>query len=52
MLGIIDEVIICIGDVRMIIPMQVVGSEQKTVLLENDWMQKYKVDIIGSKRKI
>ena len=41
-----------IADAKTWIKLQVVNSASKTILLDTDWIVKYKADIMGSSRKL
>src|SRR6266542_6618026 len=51
-IGKLDEIDVCIADVRTTIKMYMVRSTTKTLLLGINWITKYKADILGSTKKL
>ncbi len=47
-----DGVSVVIAEAQTFIPLQVINSASKTLLLETDWLDKYKADILSSIRKL
>ncbi len=50
--GVIEEIPVVILDTQTYIPLQVINSALKILLLETDWLDKYKADILSSIRKL
>src|SRR6266498_4792610 len=51
-IGELDEVDVYIADARTTIKMYMMGSTTKTLLLEVNWITKYKADILESTKKL
>jgi len=49
---VINDMPIVIADVQTFIPLQVINSTSKTLLLGTDWLDKYKADVLSSIRKL
>ena len=47
-----DRVSVVIAEAQTFIPLQVINSASKTLLLGTDWLDKYKADIFSSTRKL
>jgi len=50
--GVVDEVPVVIAEAQTFIPLQVINSASKILLLGTDWLDKYKTDILSSIRKL
>ncbi len=50
--GVVDNMPIVIAEAQTFIPLQVINSASKTLLLGTDWLDKYKADILSSTRKL
>src|SRR6266542_3376725 len=50
--GVVDNMPIVIAEAQTYIPLQVINSASKTLLLETDWLDKYKADVLSSTRKL
>ncbi len=50
--GVIEKILIVIVDAQIYIPLQVINLTSKTLLLETDWLDKYKADVLSSIRKL
>ena len=50
--GVVDNLPIVIAEAQTFIPLQVINSISKTLLLETDWLNKYKADVLSSIRKL
>src|SRR6266540_2209820 len=50
--GVVNDMPIVIADVQTFIPLQVINSTSKTLLLGTDWLDKYKADVLSSIRKL
>ena len=50
--GVIDETPVVIADTQTYIPLQVINLTSKTLLLRTNWLDKYKVDVLSSIRKL
>jgi len=46
--GVMEEIPIVIADAITYIPLQVINSSSKTLLLGIDWLDKYKADVLSS----
>ncbi len=49
---VIEEIPIVIADAQIYIPLQVINSVSKTLLLETDWLDKYRADVLSSTKKL
>ena len=49
---VVDRVPVVIAKAQTFIPLQVINSTLKTLLLGTDWLDKYKADILSSIRKL
>ena len=47
-----DRIPIVIADAQTYIPLQIINSASKTLLLEIDWLDKYKANVLSSTRKL
>ena len=50
--GVVDSILVVIAEAQTFIPLQVINSASKTLLLGTDWLDKYKADILSSIRKL
>jgi len=50
--GVVDNMPIVIAEAQTCIPLQVINSALKTLLLGIDWLDKYKADVLSSTRKL
>src|SRR6266540_7171341 len=50
--GVVDNMPIVIAEAQTYIPLQVINSVSKTLLLGTDWLDKYKADVLSSTRKL
>ena len=50
--GVVNRVSIIIAKAQTFISLQVINSASKTLLLGTDWLNKYKVDVLSSIRKL
>ena len=50
--GVMEGIPIVIADTQTYIPLQVINSASKTMLLGTDWLDKYKADVLSSIRKL
>ena len=50
--GVVDGIPVVIADAQTYIPLQVINSASKTLLLGTDWLDKYKADVLSSTRKL
>ena len=50
--GVVDGIPVVIAEVQTFIFLQVINSASKTLLLGTDWLNKYKVDVLSSIRKL
>jgi len=48
--GVVDNISVVIVKVQTFIPLQVINSASKTLLLGTDWLDKYKADVLSSTR--
>jgi len=49
---IVKDIFIVIANTQTYIPLQVINSASKILLLGIDWLDKYKADILSSTRKL
>ncbi len=50
--GVVDNISVVIAKAQIFIPLQVINSASKTLLLGTDWLDKYKADVLSSIRKL
>ena len=50
--GVVDNIPIVIAEAQTFIPLQVINSASKTLLLGTDWLDKYKADVLSNTRKL
>ena len=50
--GVVDGIPVVIAEAQTFIPLQIINSASKTLLLGTDWLDKYKADILSSIRKL
>src|SRR6266498_5490813 len=50
--GVVDGIPVVIAKAQTYIPLQVINSASKTLLLGIDWLDKYKADVLSSTRKL
>ncbi len=50
--GVVDSIPVIIAEAQTFIPLQVINSASKTLLLGTDWLDKYKADVLSSTRKL
>src|SRR6266542_3276395 len=50
--GVVDNIPVVIAEAQTFIPLQVINSASKTLLLGTDWLDKYKTDVLSSTRKL
>ncbi len=48
----VDNIPIVIAEAQIHIPLQVINSASKTLLLGTDWLDKYKADVFSNTRKL
>ncbi len=48
----VDNIPVVIAEAQTFIPLQVINSASKTLLLGTDWLDKYKADVLSSIRKL
>ena len=48
----VDGISVVIAEAQTFIPLQVINSTSKTLLLGTDWLDKYKADVLSSIRKL
>ncbi len=49
---VVDSIPIVIAEAQTFIPLQVINSASKTLLLGTDWLDKYKADVLSNIRKL
>src|SRR6266498_200068 len=50
--GVVDGIPVVIAEAQTYIPLQVINSASKILLLGTDWLDKYKADVLSSTRKL
>ena len=50
--GVVDNIPVVIAEAQTFIPLQVINSASKILLLGTDWLDKYKADVLSSTRKL
>src|SRR6266498_2988546 len=50
--GVVNSIPVVIAEAQTFIPLQVINSVSKILLLGTDWLDKYKADILSSTRKL
>ena len=50
--GVVDGIPVVIAEAQTYIPLQVINSASKTLLLGTDWLDKYKADVLSSTQKL
>ncbi len=50
--GVVDSIPVVIAEAQTFIPLQVINSASKTLLLGTDWLDKYKANVLSSTRKL
>src|SRR6266498_2698218 len=50
--GVVNDIPVVIAEAQTYIPLQVINSASKTLLLGTDWLDKYKADVLSSTRKL
>ncbi len=50
--SVVNDILIVIADAQTYIPLQVINSASKTLLLGTDWLDKYKADVLSSTWKL
>ena len=50
--GVVNDMPIVIVEAQTFIPLQVINSASKTLLLRTNWLDKYKADVLNSIRKL
>ena len=50
--GVVNDILIVIADAQTYISLQIINLASKTLLLETDWLDKYKANILSSTRKL
>src|SRR6266498_3216353 len=50
--GMVDNLPIVIAEAQTFIPLQVINSASKTLLLGTNWLDKYKADVLSNTRKL
>jgi len=50
--GVVDSIPVIIAEAQTFIPLQVINSASKTLLLGTDWLDKYKANVLSSIRKL
>jgi len=48
----VEEIPIVIADIQTYISLQVINSSSKTLLLEINWLNKYKADVLSNTQKL
>src|SRR6266542_7152641 len=51
-IGVVDNIPVVIAEAQTCIPLQVINSASKTLLLGTDWLDKYKADVLSNTRKL
>ncbi len=51
-MGVVKDILVIIADAQTYIPLQVINSVSKTLLLGTDWLDNYKTYILSSTRKL
>ena len=51
-IGVVDGIPVVIAEAQTYIPLQIINSASKTLLLGTDWLDKYKADVLSSIRKL
>src|SRR6266540_2615717 len=50
--GVVDSISVVIADAQTFIPLQVINSTTKILLLGTDWLDKYKADVLSNIKKL
>src|SRR6266542_6730544 len=50
--GMVNNLPVVIAKAQTVIPLQVINSVSKTLLLGTDWLDKYKADVLSSTKKL